>query len=123
MSEALFRRGARTAVDLRAHFHRQEPDATLEKARRVGDPSMGGAFAQSERTPLVGTPIVLHLQAASAWDPPEPSDEVRCGSDGVGAHDLARGFGVAFRALAPSQAAAPHELLASMRFRDGGPAR
>lgn len=114
MSDGHFRRSARTAIELRVHFRRDEPGSALEKAGRIADLGMGGAFVQTERPPPVGTPIVLTLQAATAWDPLELPAEVRWTHDEpIG---LGRGFGIKFRALAPAQASALYELLAQTGY-------
>ncbi|MDQ3037821.1 MAG: PilZ domain-containing protein [Myxococcota bacterium] len=126
MSDAHFRRSARAAIELRVCFRRDEPGSALEKAGRIADLGMGGAFVQSERPPAIGTPIVLTLQAPTAWDPLELPAEVRWTSDDDAAGAMTRagaipagfgrGFGLKFRALAPTQAAALYELLSSAGF-------
>lgn len=116
MHEGHFRRSARTPIELRVCFRRDEPGAALEKAGRISDLGMGGAFVQVERPPPIGTPIVLTLQAPTAWDPLELPAEVRWLSD-AGA-ELGAGFGLKFRGLAPSQATALYELLASAGFSE-----
>lgn len=114
-TSAHFRRSARAAIELRVHYRRDEPDAALEKVGRIADLGMGGAFVQSERPPAIGTAIVLTLQAPTAWDPLELPAQVRWISDDS-ASALGRGFGLEFRGLAPSQASALYELLASAGF-------
>lgn len=124
MSDAHFRRSARAAIELRVCFRRDEPGSALEKAGRIADLGMGGAFVQSERPPAIGTAIVLTLQAPTAWDPLELPAEVRWvhegdddeAADGAAPPGLGRGFGLKFRALAPTQAAALYELLSSAGF-------
>ena len=66
MSEAHWRRTARATVELTAHFRRDEPGAALEKAGRITDLGMGGAFVHTQRPPTVGTRIVLTLSAPTA---------------------------------------------------------
>ena len=125
MSDAHFRRSARAAIELRVCFRRDEPGSALEKAGLIADLGMGGAFVQSERPPAIGTPIVLTLQAPTAWDPLELPAEVRwvsgeggAGGDGAAPAGLGRGFGLKFRSLAPTQAAALYELLSSTGFAE-----
>lgn len=67
MSDGHFRRTARAAIELRVHFRRDEPGSALQKAGRIADLGMGGAFVESERPPPVGTSIVVTLQAPTAW--------------------------------------------------------
>jgi hypothetical protein len=114
MNDGHFRKSARTAVELRVHFRRDEPDAALEKAGLIADLGMGGAFVQSERPPGVGTPIVVTLQMATAWDPLELPAEVRWVSENE--KGLGKGFGMKFRSLQPTQATALYELLASLGY-------
>lgn len=122
MSDAHFRRSARTPIELRVCFRRDEPGAALEKAGRIADLGMGGAFVQSDRPPPVGAGIVVTLQSPTAWDPLELPAEVRWVSeDGrteLPSGAIGRGFGVKFRALSPSQAAALYELLSSSGFEE-----
>lgn len=116
MQDGHFRRSARTPIELRVCFRRDEPGAALEKAGRISDLGMGGAFVQVDRPPPIGTPILLTLQAPTAWDPLELPAEVRWLSDDpVG---LGQGFGLEFRGLAPSQATALYELLASAGYSE-----
>lgn len=117
MSDAHFRRSRRTPIELRVCFRRDEPGAALEKAGLIADLGMGGAFVQADRPPPVGAGVVVTLQSPTAWDPLELPAEVRWVSDEGGA-GLGRGFGVAFRALAPSQATALYELLSSSGFEE-----
>lgn len=127
MSDAHFRRSARAAIELRVCFRRDEPGSALEKAGLIADLGMGGAFVQSERPPAIGTAIVVTLQAPTAWDPLELPAEVRWVHDDAAPEEtaseaseaaigLGRGFGLKFRALAPTQAAALYELLTSAGF-------
>jgi Tfp pilus assembly protein PilZ len=116
-----FRRSARAAIELRVCFRRDEPGSALEKAGLIADLGMGGAFVQSERPPAIGTPIVLTLQAPTAWDPLELPAEVRWVSgegEAAAPAGLGRGFGLKFRSLAPTQAAALYELLSSAGFAE-----
>lgn len=117
MSDAHFRRSARSPIELRVCFRRDEPGAALEKAGRIADLGMGGAFVQADRPPPVGTGLVVTLQSPTAWDPLELPAEVRWVSED-GLAGLGRGFGVKFGALAPSQAAALYELLSSSGFEE-----
>ncbi|UJR82483.1 PilZ domain-containing protein [Sandaracinus amylolyticus] len=117
MTDAHFRRSARTAIELRVCFRRDEPGAALEKAGRIADLGMGGAFVQADRPPPIGASIVVTLQSPTAWDPLELPAEVRWVSDD-GLAGLGRGFGVKFGDLAPTQAAALYELLSSAGFEE-----
>lgn len=126
MSEGHFRRSARTPIELRVCFRRDEPGSALEKAGRISDLGMGGAFVHSDRPPPIGTPIVVTLQAPTAWDPLELPAEVRWVSDGRVAAGPGPseppgggpGFGLEFRRLAPAQATALYELLATSGFAE-----
>lgn len=121
MSEGHFRRSARTPIELRVCFRRDEPGSALEKAGRISDLGMGGAFVYSERPPPIGTPIVVTLQAPTAWDPLELPAEVRWVNDApfaAGPAGAGRGFGLEFRRLAPAQATALYELLAQSGFAE-----
>jgi Tfp pilus assembly protein PilZ len=126
MSEGHFRRSARIAIDLRVSFRRDASGSALEKAGRIADLGMGGAFVESERPPPVGTEIVLTLQAPTAWDPLELPAEVRWIHDGQGESErdagaeggLGAGFGLSFRALSKTQAAALYELITSTGFSE-----
>ncbi len=113
MSDAHFRRAARTAIELVVHYRRDEPGATLEKAGRIADLGMGGAFVHTERPPGVGTPVLLRLAAPTAWDPLELVAEVRWVSAA-----LPRGFGVAWSGLSPAQANALYELVVAGGFSE-----
>ena len=117
MSEAHFRRSARRPVELRASFRKDEAGASLEKAGRISDLGMGGAFVEHDRPLAAGTRMVLTLSSPSAWDPLEVPCEVRWVRDA----EAPRGMGVRFVALTKPQANALYDLLVSTGYVERDP--
>jgi Tfp pilus assembly protein PilZ len=107
-----FRRSSRTPVGLRARYRKDEPGSALEKAGRVSDLGMGGAFVETNDPPAVGVKVCLIFGTPTAWDPLELPAEVRWVK-----HDRPSGFGVRFRALTPAQASALTELVRNNPFQ------
>ena len=98
-------------MELSVHFRRDAPGTAFEKAGKVADLGMGGAFIHTERPPAIGARILVTLAAPTAWDPLELPAEVRwLGRDGE------PGFGARFVSLSAPQAAALYALLAAAGY-------
>ena len=106
-----FRRSPRAPVELRARYRKDQPGSAFEKAGRVSDLGMGGAFVEAHDPPPAGTKVWLTFGAPTAWDPLELPAEVRWQK-----HEPPAGFGVRFRALTPPQANALAELVRDNPF-------
>ncbi len=110
MSDPHFRRSARSAVDLKVSFKRDERDAELQKAGRVSDLGMGGVFVSCTHAPPVGAALRIYFSLPTAWDPVDLPAEVRW--------TRPTGFGAEFGRLSPAQAQALRELVSRLGFEE-----
>ncbi|MCB9707312.1 MAG: PilZ domain-containing protein [Myxococcales bacterium] len=109
-----FRKDGRRALTLRVHVRQgHATDASPYQAELL-DLGMGGAFVCTDEAPIIGSTVVLTINAATAWEPFEINAEVRWLSTGTATRP--RGFGVHFLPIGSTEAAALYDLIQAIGF-------